>query len=53
MFPMAMSGLRFFMATIDVASSGRDVPIATIVRPIVVSDKPANAAMAILPVTIR
>ena len=53
MFPMAISGLRFRMATTEVASSGRDVPMATMVRPIVVSESHAIVAMAILHFTIR
>ena len=32
-------------ATADAASSGREVPIATIVRPIIASDRPAILAM--------
>jgi hypothetical protein len=38
--PTAMSVCHFRAATIDVTSSGRDVPIATTVRPIIRSDIP-------------
>lgn len=38
--PIAISLSPFLAATIEVTSSGRDVPIATIVRPIRLSDIP-------------
>ena len=38
--PMARSFSPFLDATMEVTSSGRDVPNATTVRPISVSDRP-------------
>ena len=43
--PTAMSLLLRKAATTDVASSGSDVPIATIVRPIMVSLMPNSLAI--------
>ena len=39
-FPIAMAELPFLAATIEVASSGRDVPAATKVKPTTVSLTP-------------
>ena len=44
--PMARSFSPFLDATMDVTSSGRDVPNATTVRPISVSDRPKLAAIS-------
>ena len=46
-FPIANPVSPFFVATIDVTSSGRDVPTATIVRPIRVSVIPAILAISL------
>lgn len=40
MFPIAKSSCFFIAATIEVESSGREVPKATIVRPIILSETP-------------
>ncbi len=57
-FPIARSTLFFKAAEIDVASSGREVPIDTIVRPIILSEIPiyfakltANITMTFPPIT--
>ena len=44
--PMARSFSPFLDATMEVTSSGRDVPNATTVRPISVSDRPKLAAIS-------
>lgn len=44
-FPMAMSVLRLYAAMAEVASSGRDVPMATTVSPMTVSLIPNEEAM--------
>ena len=43
--PTAISSSFFRAATTEVTSSGRLVPIATMVRPIRFSERPKNAAM--------
>ena len=43
-FPIAISIFLFFAATADVASSGNDVPIDTIVKAIILSDIPMLCA---------
>ena len=45
MVPIPMSVCPFFIAVIDVISSGSDVPIATMVIPITVSDIPMPCAI--------
>jgi len=45
MVPIPMSVWPFFIAVIDVTSSGSDVPIATMVIPITVSDIPIPCAI--------
>ena len=45
MVPIPMSVCPFFIAVIDVISSGSDVPIATMVIPITVSDIPIPCAI--------
>ena len=45
MLPTAMSALSLNAATIDVASSGREVPTETIVRPITNSEIPIVLAI--------
>lgn len=49
--PMAISGFFFKAATIDVASSGREVPPATSVSPITDSLTPRCRAMLLAPST--
>ncbi len=49
--PMAISGFFFKAATMDVASSGRDVPPATSVSPITDSLTPRLRAMPLAPST--
>ena len=44
-FPIAISILPFFAAINDVISSGKEVPIEIIVRPIKVSDTPKLIAI--------
>jgi len=51
--PIARSGCFFIAATIAVTSSGRDVPIATIVRPMRDSERPNVCAMWIAPSTTQ
>ena len=51
--PTAMSVFFLKAATAEVASSGREVPIATIVRPIKDWETPNKAAMAMAPLTIH
>lgn len=46
MFQMAMSEWPFFVAMTDVTSSGSDVPTATMVRPMRISESPASRAMS-------
>ena len=46
MFPMAMSVFPFLAAVTEVISSGREVPNAIMVRPIILSETPAALAMA-------
>ena len=41
-FPMAKSVSLLIVATIEVTSSGEAVPIATIVEPIIASERPHN-----------
>lgn len=50
-FPIAMSGFHRFAAIIEVIISGVLVPIATIVRPIILSEIPAIFARSTAPVT--
>lgn len=50
-FPIAISGFFFMAATTDVASSGSEVPTATIVTPITASLIPIPLAMPIAPFT--
>lgn len=50
-FPIAISGFFFSAATIEVASSGNEVPPATRVRPITDSLTPNERAMFIAPST--
>lgn len=50
-FPMAISGFFFSAATMDVASSGREVPAATSVRPIMDSLTPRLRAIPVAPLT--
>lgn len=45
-FPTAMSFCPLRAATSDVTSSGRDVPIATTVRPIILSDIHKSSAIS-------
>jgi len=45
MVPIPMSVCPFFIAVIDVISSGSDVPMATMVIPITVSDIPMPCAI--------
>ena len=45
MVPIPMSVCPFFIAVIDVTSSGSDVPMATMVIPITVSDIPMPCAI--------
>ena len=52
-FPMAISGFFFRAATMDVASSGRDVPPATRVSPMTDSLAPKLRAMPLAPFTNR
>ena len=47
MVPIPMSVCPFFIATIDVISSGSDVPMATMVIPATVSDIPMPCAIDI------
>jgi len=47
MVPIPMSVCPFFIATIDVTSSGSDVPMATMVIPATVSDIPMPCAIDI------
>ncbi len=50
-FPTAISLCHFLDAITDVASSGRDVHTATIVKPITISDIPKDRAIATAPST--
>ena len=50
-FPIAISGFFFMAATTDVASSGREVPTATIVTPMTASLIPNPLAIPIAPFT--
>ena len=50
-YPIAMSDFFLKAATRDVASSGREVPTATIVTPIIRSDIPAIVAIPTAPST--
>ena len=45
--PTAIPVSPFLAATIDVTSSGSDVPTATIVSPIIVSDIPSTRAISL------
>ena len=47
MVPIPMSVCPFFIAVIDVTSSGSDVPMATMVIPATVSDIPMPCAIDI------
>ena len=47
MLPMAMSALPFRAAVTEVTSSGREVPRATMVRPMKRSDRPTMRARAV------
>ena len=53
MLPIAMSALPFLAAVTDVNSSGREVPRATIVRPIKVSLHPIAFAIVDAPETTK
>lgn len=50
-FQMAISLCHFRAAMIDVANSGNDVPTATIVRPMTISDIPNDSAINTAPST--
>ena len=50
-FPIAISGFFFRAATIEVASSGREVPPATSVSPMIDSLTPILRAMPVAPLT--
>jgi hypothetical protein len=50
-FPTAISLCHFLAAITDVASSGRDVHTATIVKPMTISDIPNVRAIATAPST--
>ena len=50
--PMAISALCLYEATTEVTSSGRDVPKATIVRPISLSLIPKNLAIEVAALTV-
>ncbi len=51
--PIAISTFFFLTATIEVASSGREVPIETMVNPITRSDNPKDCAIEVALVTIN
>ena len=51
--PMTIPFSPFLRAVIEVTSSGRDVPIATTVRPIRASLKPKNEAISLAPSTTK
>ena len=51
-FPRAMSLSPFLAATIEVTSSGREVPTATMVRPIRASLRPKALAISFAPFTV-
>ncbi len=51
MFHTAISLCHFRAAMIDVANSGNDVPTATIVRPMTISDIPKDRAIITAPST--
>jgi len=51
MFPIAMSACFLYAAIPEAASSGSDVPIATIVSPIIDSESPKISAMCVAPFT--
>ncbi len=44
MLPIPMSECPFLIAMTDVINSGRDVPIAMTVKPIIFSDNPNSCA---------
>lgn len=44
-FPILKSRCFFFAATTDVINSGNDVPMATIVRPTILSEMPTAVAI--------
>jgi len=46
-FPTAMSRCPFTAAATDAATSGSEVPAATIVRPMTSSDTPSSLAMSV------
>lgn len=50
-FPIAISGFFFSAATMEVASSGREVPPATSVNPIMDSLTPMLRAIPVAPLT--
>jgi len=50
-FPIAISEFFLYAATTDVANSGNEVPIATIVKPIIASLKPKICAIFTAPST--
>ena len=52
-FPMTIPFSPFLRAVTEVTSSGRDVPMATTVRPIRASLKPKNDASALAPSTTK
>ena len=52
-FPTAISSSFFLAAASDVASSGSEVPHATMVSPIRVSDTPKNPAKSTAPSTTQ
>ena len=51
--PMARSAFPFLAAVTEVISSGREVPNATIVRPITLSDTPKIPAIVEAPLTTK
>ena len=51
--PMTIPFSPFLSAVIEVTSSGREVPIATTVRPISASLKPKNEAISLAPSTTK
>ena len=52
-FPSAISSLPFIIATVEVISSGKDVPKAIIVRPIILSGIFSSFAMLIEELTVK
>ena len=52
-FPIAMSTFFLRTATMEVASSGREVPMETTVKPITLSERPMASAISTALVTIN